>query len=178
MLFVYIDDILAVLHKATDDIKEITAFYMAKEGRIKPPEIYIGVNIMRVQMPDGREVWGSSPREYGKNAVIKVEGLFEEYGDGYTLRNIVKAQLPLGYKQELDVTEELWTDLASQYLQLFGICRWEVEIGRVDILLEVYLLSQYQAGPRLGHMEVLYNVFSYLKNHKDMGKLAYDSKTP
>ena len=27
-------------------------------------------------------------------------------------------------------------------------------------------------------MEVLYNVFSYLDNHKDMGNLAYDSKTP
>ena len=27
-------------------------------------------------------------------------------------------------------------------------------------------------------MEVLYNVFAYLKNHKDMGKLYYDLKTP
>ena len=27
-------------------------------------------------------------------------------------------------------------------------------------------------------MEVLYNVFAYLKNCKYMGKLAYDSKTP
>ena len=39
-------------------------------------------------------------------------------------------------------------------------------------------MSQYQAGPRLGHLEVLYNVFAYLKQHEDMGKLAYDSKTP
>ena len=38
-------------------------------------------------------------------------------------------------------------------------------------------MSQYQVGPRFGHLEVLYNVFAYLKNHKDMGKLAYDSKT-
>ena len=50
MLFVYIDDILAVLHKATDDIKEITAFYRAKEGSIKPLDIYLGANIMKVQM--------------------------------------------------------------------------------------------------------------------------------
>ena len=27
-------------------------------------------------------------------------------------------------------------------------------------------------------MEVLYNVFAYIKKHKDMGKLAYDSKNP
>ena len=38
-------------------------------------------------------------------------------------------------------------------------------------------MSQYHAGPILGHLEVLYNVFAYLKNHNDMGKLAYDSKT-
>ena len=39
-------------------------------------------------------------------------------------------------------------------------------------------MSQYQAIPRLGHLEVLYNVFAYLKKHPDMGILAYDSKSP
>ena len=63
-------------------------------------------------------------------------------------------------------------------MQLIGICQWSVEIGWVDIFLEVSLLSQYQAGPRLGHLEVLYNVFAYLKKHEDMGKLAYDLETP
>ena len=45
------------------------------------------------------------------------------------------------------------------------------------MFLEVSLLSQYQVGPRLGHLEVLYNVYAYLDKHKDMGKLAYDLKT-
>ena len=39
-------------------------------------------------------------------------------------------------------------------------------------------MSQYQEDPRLGNLEVLYNVFSCPRKHKDMGKLAYDSKTP
>ena len=90
----------------------------------------------------------------------------------------MKSLLPSGYKPELDVTEELGPELTFWYLQLIGIFRWAVEIGRVDIFLEVSLLSQYQAGPRLVHLEVLYKVFSCLKKHKDMGKLAYDSKTP
>ena len=76
------------------------------------------------------------------------------------------------------MTEEIGPELQSQYLQIIRICQWAVEIVRVDIFLEVYLLSQYQAGPRLGHLEVLYNVFAYLKKHKYMGKVAYDSKTP
>ena len=98
ILFVYVDDIIAVSHKATDVIKEITAFYRAKEGSIKPPDIYLGANIMKVQMPDGREVWGSSSREYVKNAIITVKRLFEEDGEGYSLRNIVKDPFPSRYK--------------------------------------------------------------------------------
>ena len=90
----------------------------------------------------------------------------------------MKALFPSGYKPEIDVIEELGIELAYWYLQLIGICRWALEIGWVDIFLEVSLLSQYQAGPRLGHLEFLYNAFAYLKKHKDMGKLAYDSKTP
>ena len=45
MLFVYVDDILAVSHKAKEVIEEVTAFYKAKEGSIKEPDIYLGANI-------------------------------------------------------------------------------------------------------------------------------------
>ena len=72
-------------------------------------------------MPDGGEVRGSSSRDYVKNAIIMVERLFGEDGEGYTLRNTVKVPFPTGYKQELDVIEELGPELASWYLQLIGI---------------------------------------------------------
>ena len=64
-------------------------------------------------MPDGRELWGSSSRDYVNNAVIMVERLFEEYGEGYTLRDTVKYSFLSRYKPELDVTEELGLELAS-----------------------------------------------------------------
>ena len=122
ILFVYINDILAVLHEATDIMKEIKAFYRVKEESIKPPDIYFCANIMKVQMPHVREVWGPSSRDFMNNAIIKVEQLFEEDVEGFTLRNTVKAPFPTGYKPELDVTEELGLELASMYLQLIGIC--------------------------------------------------------
>ena len=68
------------IYKAKDFIKEITAFNRAKEGSIKPPDIYLGANIMKVQMLDSCEVWGSSSRDYVKNSIITVEQLFEEDG--------------------------------------------------------------------------------------------------
>ena len=105
MLCIYVDDILAISHKATDVLKEITALYRAKGGSIKSLDIYISANIMKVQMTDGCKVWGSSSREYLNNAIITVKRLLEEDGKGYTLRNTAKDPFPLGYKPELDVTE-------------------------------------------------------------------------
>ena len=63
MLFVYINDILALSHQAEVVITEITQFFTAKEGSMKPPEIYLSANISKMQFPgDGQEVWSSSPR--------------------------------------------------------------------------------------------------------------------
>ena len=68
--------------------------------------------------------------------------------------------------------------LTSRFLQLVGILRWAVELGRVDILYELSILSQYQACPRIGHLEIDYHIFAYMKSHPDMGRLVYDSTTP
>jgi hypothetical protein len=51
-------------HKAEDAIKEITAYFKAKEGSIKPPVIYLGANVSKMQLPHGREVWTT---EYGRS---------------------------------------------------------------------------------------------------------------
>jgi hypothetical protein len=146
MLFIYVDDILALSHRATDAIEEITAFYKAKEGSIKPPEIYLGANVSKMQLPDGREVWLTSPRTSVKNSILMVERLLEEECEGYILKSDAKNPFPTGYEPEIDVAEELDQTLASRYPQLNGILRWVIEIGRIDIFLETSLLSQYQAN--------------------------------
>jgi len=178
MLFVFVDDVLALSHKAKELIQSIGEFYKVKPGSDKEPELYLGSNIDKIQMPDGREVWASSPRDYVKNAISTIERLFDEDGEGYVLKGKVKDPFPANYKPELDVTEELGPELISRYLQLIGIARWAVELGRIDIFHEVSVLSQYQASPRVGHLETLYHVFAYLKNHLDMGRVAYDPSTP
>ena len=65
----------------------------------------------------------------------------------------------------LDVTEELSEQDTTFFQELIGVLRWATEIGRVDILLEVSLLSQYQANPREGHLEQLLHIFGYLHRH-------------
>jgi hypothetical protein len=73
MLFVYVDDILALSHCAKNAIEEITEFYQAKEGSVKLPEIYLGANISKMQLLDDCEVWTTSPKAYVKNSLVVVE---------------------------------------------------------------------------------------------------------
>ena len=177
MLFVYVDDILAISHKAREVIAEIEQFYTAKPGSVKEPEIYLGAEVMKHQLQDGRVCWATSPRKYIENALKVVEQMLQDDGEGAELRKKAANPFPSNYKPELDVTEELEGDLASRYLQLIGILRWAIELGRIDIFHEVAIMSQYQASPRIGHLETLYHIFAYLKSHKQMGKIAYDAKT-
>jgi hypothetical protein len=178
MLLVYVDDILVLSHKPKEALERIGEFYNIKKGSLQEPDLYLGANVEKVQMPDGRFVWGTSPRDYVNNAITTVERLFEEDNEGYGLKKNVKNPFPPNYRPEVDVTRECGPELTSRYLQLIGILRWAVELGRVDIFQEVAVMSQYQANPREGHLEALYHIFAYMKAHKDWGKIAYDSKDP
>jgi hypothetical protein len=44
-----------------------------KDSSIKPPEIYLGADVAKIQLPDGREVWSTSPWTYVKNSILVVE---------------------------------------------------------------------------------------------------------
>jgi hypothetical protein len=45
---------------------------------------------------------------------------------------------------------------------LFGVMRWMVELGRIDIATEVSLLSSHLAYPCEGHLETALHIMSYL----------------
>ena len=56
--------------------------------------------------------------------------------------------------------------MASRYSQRIGVLRWSAELGRIDNYTETALLSQHLALPRVGHLETVYHVFSYLSRHE------------
>ena len=49
------------------------------------------------------------------------------------------------YKPKLDCTGEFKTDGLQWYQELIGLLRWACELGRVDILYEVAIMSKYLA---------------------------------
>ena len=96
-----------------------------------------------------------------------------EYGKCEVIKSNARNQFPSNYRTELDITEELGTELLSCYLQLVGILRWDIELGIIDIFHETSLMSQYQDNPRISHLEVLYNTFAYLMSHMKTGRIGY-----
>ena len=54
------------------------------------------------------------------------------------------------YIPEIDETAELDTNYITMLKELIGYVRWATEIGRVDILYEVSVLSAFLASPREG----------------------------
>ena len=51
------------------------------------------------------------------------------------------------YQPEMNSSPELDSDGIMMFQELIGMLRWAIEIGRVDILMEVSTLSAYQASP-------------------------------
>lgn len=51
-----------------------------------------------------------------------------------------------------------------------------VDLSRIDISLEDYLMSHYLAQPRIGHTIQVLHMFSYLKSNKYMNLCFYPAK--
>ena len=175
LCLVYVDDILLVSHDPKPTLLRIGASYEIKEGSLGPPETYLGAQVYKHYLPDGRAAWGMASEKYTRNAVKTVEDLIREDNEGLHLKTTAREPLPSGYKPELDISKELGDKLTSRYRQLVGILRWAIEIGRVDIYYEVSILSQYLAAPREGHLEAVYHIFAYLKTHTKFG-IVFDPK--
>ena len=71
--------------------------------------------------------------------------------------------LSTDYCPETDVTPELGEVDVLYYHTLVGVLRWIVELGCVDIDVEVSVMASHLALPREGHLKELYHIFAYLK---------------
>ena len=77
------------------------------------------------------------------------------------------------YRSELDVSNECDDFFTNYFLNLIGVLRWIVEIGRIDISFEVSTLSKYLAFPRTVHIYQALYIFNYLELHIN-NELAFD----
>lgn len=176
LLLTYVDDCLCVSAKPQETMDVLGKIFDLKDT-VKKPDRYLGANILEYQLPDGRSAWAMSGKDYIANAVRIVKNMLAEDGQQLVSGWHSQRPMPKSYRPELDTTPLLSEELASRYHQLIGILRWGVELGRVDILLEVSLLSSHLCLPREGHLKAIYNIFAYLEKHLD-APLVFDDKEP
>ena len=58
-----------------------------------------------------------------------------------------ETQIKMGYDTKLHTNPELDPDTASCYLTIIGILRWMIELGRINVITKVSLLSFHVALP-------------------------------
>jgi hypothetical protein len=147
-------------------LREIDFYFKMKETSMGDPDLYLGAKVRQVVMPNGVYSWMLSPAKYIKEAVKNVEQYIQKrYGK--QLPKKASAPFPRDYDPELDVSPELCGEDVSYYQSQIGTLRWMVEIGRIDIITEVSKLASQLALPREGHLNTIFYVYGYLKDHRD-----------
>ena len=159
----YVDDIMCMSMNAEDVMIQLQYQFKFKKDKIEPPETYLGARL-KLKNIDGDNMWSISSYDYIKAAIENVQSTISK-GTRWKFSKKAPTPMVMGFEPELDESPELEATAHTFYQELIGMLRWAIELGRVDILFEVSLLSQYQACPREGHMEQLMHIFSYLKQY-------------
>ncbi|KAI2490439.1 Reverse transcriptase (RNA-dependent DNA polymerase) [Fragilaria crotonensis] len=157
----------------------LSKVYKLKDGSVKAPDVYLGAEIKQFRIPEsdepGKIRWAMSSSKYVARAVKDVETELENVGLGLPKRTTTP--LSQGYRPELDQTAELDAQRLNYYQGLVGVLRWICELGRVDILMPVSLMSRYLVSAREGHLQQLFHVFAYLKQY-DRSTMVFDDTEP
>jgi hypothetical protein len=161
MVLCYVDDVMVISHQPGKTIDGLQKVFKLKGDKAEAPDMYLGVGLEKKENSNGTKCWTMSPQKYVDASVKNVEDKLAK--DGLRLPSKCITPLQSSYHPSEDVSPELNSDGLKIYQELIGVLRWAIEIGRLDILLEVALLSSHLALPRKGHLEQVYHIFGYLK---------------
>ena len=178
-ILLYTDDALSVSENPEKILRhELGRYFELKEKSIGPPKIYLGGRVRKVQLDNGVWCWSYSSSQYVQAAVKNVKLWLENPSNSHW-GNLPKCDspLPTTYRPELDTSAELNSSDAAYYQSEIGVLRWMVELGRIDICLEVSLLSSHVALPRVNHLKHLLRVFGYLSVHHN-AEIVFDPTDP
>ena len=157
----YVDDVLVISSQPMRSMDGIREVFKLKGDKAEKPDMYLGAQITEVHTDNGTKCWSLSSEKYVKAAVSNVDATLRK--NDSKLPSNCPTPCTSGYHPAEDVSNELNARGVQQFQELIGVLRWAVEIGRLDILLEVSLLSSHLAMPRAGHLQEVYHIFGYLK---------------
>ena len=159
---IYVDDILICSGKPKRYMDKLGEIFHLKPESVKVPDVYLGADVRKKETVDGRNIWIIGANKYLKEALRIANDLLKKCG----LRVSGSAKCPYSnstFRPELDITPLCNSEQIQIYQQLIGILRWLVELGRVDVQLEVTQLSSFLTSPRIGHLHQAFHIFKYLE---------------
>jgi hypothetical protein len=115
-------------------------------------------------LDDHTQCFFMSPDQYFANVITVVQGNLHKHN---IKLNSIRSDVPVtpGYHPEVDTYDTLDADATNLYQTYVGILRWCIKLGIIDICNALGKLSSFLACPRIGHMESVLQVFSYLSKH-------------
>jgi hypothetical protein len=150
---------------------KLNKHFKLKPDSIHPPDDYLGTMIKKTIPRNGASACGQSSSHYVRNALKNLEEWMVK--EARELPKKAPTLMSSTYKAEVDVSHKLSPKMANFYQSQVGVLRWIIEMGRLDVTTEVSMLATHMAAPREGHLDVVFRVFSYLKN-KHNARLIYD----
>ena len=174
-VLLYVDDALVISENVEEILREeIGKYFELKEESIGHPSLYLGGRVHQVKLDNGVDAWSFSSSQYVQIAVKNVEEWLFKRDDGWW-RLPTKAETPMRsmYGPKLDVSPELSTEESSYYQLLIGVLRWIGELGRINICLEVSMMSSHLAMLREGHLDQVFQIIAYLKKYHNT-ELVYN----
>jgi hypothetical protein len=126
--------------------------YTLKAGSARAPSEYLGLDISQYNVLLGTDeastirCWFISARTYVKRAGTEVNRSLA--GVNQRLKTKVTTPIPDKYRAELDATPELDNERITYFQGLIGVISWAAELGRIDILVTVSMLSSQLMASR------------------------------
>ena len=157
---------LTTYYAFTTVLNNINGYLPLKPDSVGDPDIYLGAKLRQMKLPNGVWAWALSPSKYVHQAIRNCKTHSKENFDGrYALLKKAENPFCMSYEPELDDSTPLDPNAASYFQTIIGVMRWMVEIGRINIAMEVLLLSSHLAYPREGHLEAAYMLWLTCKPH-------------
>jgi hypothetical protein len=163
-ILIYVDDILCAYHDPGTSLVQIDKYFKMKPGSIIEPTFYLGAKLKKTVMPNGVVAWGVRSSKYIQAAVKNVQEYLKKNGER-RLKKKESAPFEATYMAEIDESLVLGPKMANYFQSQIGIFLWCVELGRIDIITEVSMLSTFLCMLREGHLDTVYHLFAYLSLH-------------
>jgi len=127
-LIVYVDAVLSIDINPNETFKGISNYFRIKEGSIGSPKIYLGANILKRNIQNGKrqpsECYAMSLHGYSKENICIVESHMGKHDMTYPSSRRYRSNTPFNnssYRSELNYTEFCKDELSSLYLNLIGM---------------------------------------------------------